>query len=209
MARQAVIRRKTHFEMHKGGGSKLRDFILGWQDGLVNVLGVILGVAAATNSFKVIIIAAFAAAFAESISMAAVAYTSFKAEFDYYKSELNREKNEVEKMPKAEEREVKDIYKGLGFSGVILEKIVKHITSNKKRWIDVMMSQELKLAPPKESPVVTAIVVGFSALIGSFIPVIPFLVLPVQAAIIPALIISSIVLFFRRLQSKNHSRKPN
>lgn len=195
MARQAVIRKKAHKEMH-AKGSWLRDFILGWQDGLVNVLGVILGVATATNSFKMVIIAAMAAAFAESVSMAAVAYTSFKAEHDFYKAEVNRETREMEEVPEKEKGEIREIYQHLDFKGSLLDKIVKHVVSNKNRWLNVMMEQELKLYPPKESPVFTAAVVGISALIGSFIPVIPFIFLPVHAAIIPTLIIASIVLFF-------------
>ncbi len=45
----------------------LREVILGGQDGLVNVLGVVLGVSAATNDLKVIIISGLAAAFAERL----------------------------------------------------------------------------------------------------------------------------------------------
>jgi len=41
------VMRARHIERHGGGGA-LSDVILGGQDGLVNVLGVILGVAAAT-----------------------------------------------------------------------------------------------------------------------------------------------------------------
>jgi len=195
MARQAVIRKKFLGEMHVKG-SWLRDFILGWQDGLVNVLGVVLGVAAASSEFRVVIIAAIAAAFAESISMAAVAYTSFKAEQESYLSEVNRERCEVETMPKREISEIRAIYRKLGFSGSLLERIVSHITSDKKRWVNVMMEQELKLQPQKESPILTAAIVGISAFIGSVIPVIPFLFLSVTDAIIPTLIISTIVLFF-------------
>ncbi len=74
--------------------------------------------------------------------------------------------------------------------------MVKHIVSNKKRWLDVMMAQELKLFPSNEKPLKTAAVVGLSALVGSFIPLAPYFFLSVQAALIPTLIISSIVLFF-------------
>src|SRR3989338_2406371 len=91
-------------EQHSNIGSKLRDFILGWQDGLVNVLGIILGVAAATTSTKIVLISGFAATFAESISMAAVAYTSMKAAGDYYKSERKRELNEVNTVPEIERK---------------------------------------------------------------------------------------------------------
>lgn len=65
----------------------LKDIILGGQDGIVNVLGLSLGVAEATNDVRVIIIAGLAGTAAESISMAAVAYTSAKASRDYYISE--------------------------------------------------------------------------------------------------------------------------
>lgn len=69
------------------GGNFLHDLILGGQDGLVNVLGIVLGMAAATQELRFILIAGLAATFAESISMAAVAYTSTKAESDYLTKE--------------------------------------------------------------------------------------------------------------------------
>ena len=65
-------------------GENLRDIILGGQDGLVNVLSIVLGMAAATHNTKIILVAGLAATFGESISMAAVGYTSMKAERDYH-----------------------------------------------------------------------------------------------------------------------------
>lgn len=185
-----------HKETHKDVGSRLRDFILGWQDGLVNVLGVTLAVATATNDFNIVIIAALAATFAESISMAAVAYTSFKAEADFYKAELAREKREIEEMPDEERREVREIYRKFGFRGELLNRVVKHITANKRRWIHVMMEHELRLFPPKVSPIKTAIVVGLSAIFGSLIPIVPFLLFSIGQAIWATLVLSTTVLFF-------------
>jgi VIT1/CCC1 family predicted Fe2+/Mn2+ transporter len=101
---------KYYKESHSKAGSKLRDFILGWQDGLVNVLGLVLGIATATQDTKLILISGLIAASAEAISMSAVAYTSTKTEIDFYKSELEREKREVGKMPEIERKEIKDIY---------------------------------------------------------------------------------------------------
>ncbi|MEE8113204.1 MAG: VIT1/CCC1 transporter family protein, partial [Nitrososphaerales archaeon] len=51
-----------------GTGSKLRDYILGSQDGLVNVLGLVLGLAIATRDLRIVLIGGLAAAFAESIA---------------------------------------------------------------------------------------------------------------------------------------------
>ena len=61
-------------EVHAiGRGKTLKEFILGAQDGIVNVLGLILGVAIATNEVKIVLVAGISALFAESISMGAVA----------------------------------------------------------------------------------------------------------------------------------------
>ena len=81
-------------EQHKQPGL-LSDFILGSQDGIVNVLGVILGVAIASQEFKIILAGGLAATFAESISMAAVAYTSTTARREFYIAEMEREKREM------------------------------------------------------------------------------------------------------------------
>ena len=64
----------------------LRDVILGGQDGLVNILGIVLGVIAGGGSTAVLLAAGFAAAITQSISMGAVGYTSAVSERDYYQA---------------------------------------------------------------------------------------------------------------------------
>ncbi|HIH20311.1 TPA: hypothetical protein HA244_03510 [Candidatus Micrarchaeota archaeon] len=178
-----------------GRGTKLRDAILGGQDGLVNVLGVILGVAAATYETRIVIIAGLAATFAESISMAAVAYTSTKAEEDFYRSQYEKEKAEVEKGSPTEVEEVREIYRRNGFGGKMLEAIVKKITSDKKVWLDFMMHEELGLDKPQGGAFNSALLVGVAALIGSVIPLAAFFFLPVTQAIYSSLVLSALVLF--------------
>ena len=45
----------SRIDPHRKGASGLSDIILGGQDGLVNVLGVILGVAAATSDPRIVL----------------------------------------------------------------------------------------------------------------------------------------------------------
>ncbi len=183
-------------EPHQLGHSVIREFILGWQDGLVNVLALILGIATAVSDAKIVIIAGLAATFAESISMAAVAYTSQKASWEFYKSELEREKREIKELPKIERKEIYDIYYAKGFRGTMLNKIVSHIVKDDKRWLDIMMKEELNLFPEQyEKPAKAAALVGFSAVIGSLIPLIPFLLLPVSGAVFASVVISITALF--------------
>jgi VIT1/CCC1 family predicted Fe2+/Mn2+ transporter len=84
----------------------LRDVILGGQDGLVNILGIILGVIAGGGSKAVLLAAGFAAAITESISMGAVGWTSAVAERDYYQAEQAREEAEIDATPEAERQEI-------------------------------------------------------------------------------------------------------
>ncbi|MBI4173230.1 MAG: VIT1/CCC1 transporter family protein [Candidatus Aenigmarchaeota archaeon] len=81
---RAKLRHKLH--KHNFARENLKDFILGGQDGVVNVLGIVLGVAVATQDSRIVIIAGIAATFAESVSMGAVSYTSSRAQREVYAS---------------------------------------------------------------------------------------------------------------------------
>jgi VIT1/CCC1 family predicted Fe2+/Mn2+ transporter len=70
---------------------RLRDVILGGQDGLVNVLGLSLGLYIAHASARVIIIAGLAAGCSEAVSMGAVAYTSARADKEIIKQKTTSE----------------------------------------------------------------------------------------------------------------------
>ncbi len=167
--------RVTRHIEHHGGGGALSDIILGGQDGLVNVLGVILGIVAATPDPRIIVAGGLAATFAESISMAAVAYTSTLADRDFYRAELERERYEIQAMPEAEREEVRQIYRAWGLEGEALEEVVRQITANEETWLQVMMADELKLQPVDEQRVLrSALIVGLAAVVGSLIPLIPF-----------------------------------
>lgn len=191
------ITNRRHIHQRDGVAESIKDVILGGQDGLVNVLGVILGVAAATLDVKYTIIAGLAATFAESISMAAVAYTSSKAAKEFYLSELKREEREVEEVPHLEKAEIRIIYKKKGFSGGLLNQIVNKITSNKRLWVNTMMAEELKMSEEDfENPVRSALIVGVSSLLGSFIPLLSFFLgLGIIKAVYLSVILSALVLF--------------
>jgi len=176
--------------------SGLSDIILGGQDGLVNVLGVILGVAAATHDPRIVLVAGLAATFAESVSMGAVAYTSTLADADFYESERAREFRHITEVPHLEKNEVHEIYIKKGFEGELLDRIVETITANEDVWVAVMMSEEHQLSPTdKRQAIKSALVVGLSAIVGSLIPLAPFAFLPVDLSMVVAVIITALVLF--------------
>jgi predicted membrane protein (TIGR00267 family) len=159
-------------------GELLSDIILGGQDGLVNTLGVILGIAAASSDFRIIVAGGLAGAIAEAVSMGAVGYTSEIAERDYYLSQLQREEREIDEIPHMEIQEVRDIYAKKGFKGELLEEVVKVITSDRQVWLDTMMQQELRLNPVEANrPLKAAVLIGLSSFVGAMIPLIPFILM--------------------------------
>jgi predicted membrane protein (TIGR00267 family) len=176
--------------------SALSDIILGGQDGLVNVLGVILGIAAATGDAYLVLVAGLAATFAESVSMGAVAYTSTVADADYYESEREREYRHIKQVPSLEREEIRSIYANKGFDSELLSKIVDTITANQDVWVAVMMAEEHQLQPVNRKHALrSALIVGVAAIIGSLIPLIPFMFLTVTSAMVLSIALSAVVLF--------------
>ncbi len=153
----------------------LSNFILGCQDGLVNVLGILLGLTAATSDVKLIFVGALAALGAESISMGAVAYTSTLSRRKQYLKEVNREKTEIKEVPHLERKEVRDVFQRWGYEGEELENVTNLIASRPKAWVEFMMSHELRLQPVDASePRRSFLVVLTSAVVGSIIPLVPY-----------------------------------
>jgi len=184
-----------HHEEHRQA-NWLRDVILGGQDGLVNILGIILGVIAGGGSKAVLLAAGFAAAITESISMGAVGYTSALSERDYYAAERGREEAEIDATPEAERAEIRDIYAAKGFSGELLDRVVDTITANREAWLDTMMDEELHLQPVQTPDILrSALVITVATLIGHMIPLLPFVWLSRKVALITAIVLSALVLF--------------
>src|SRR5438067_9267568 len=191
----AVASTSRHREHHRKTNWR-RDVILGGQDGLVNILGIILGVIAGGGTKTVLLAAGFAAAITESISMGAVGYTSSVSQRDYYSSEREREEQEITSMPDAEREEIREIYATKGFSGELLERVVDTITAHRDSWLSTMMDEELHLQPVESADIFrSAVVITIATLIGHLIPLLPFVWLPQTPALVLAFVLSALVLF--------------
>ncbi len=176
--------------------SLLGEIILGGQDGVVAVLGALLGVAAASASEKLVVAAGVATACADAISMAAVAYTSTQAQGDVYRSEVAREYRHIREVPTLEQAEVRDIYARKGFQGALLDRIVATIVADPDVWVAVMMAEEHHLLPVDRMHALgSALVVGVATMVGALLPVVPFFLFPVQVAMWSATAIAGGSLF--------------
>lgn len=164
-----------HVERHQKETSSIRDFVFGFGDGINTSLGIVAGVGGADVSSNIIILAAIVAMFTGAKAMAVQNYLAVKAQRQILQSEIEREKWEMENVPEAERQEIEDIYKAKGFSGNELVAIVNKITSDKKVWLDTMLTEELKLNfEIIGSPLKSAFRMFGSFLIGGILPIIPY-----------------------------------
>jgi predicted membrane protein (TIGR00267 family) len=177
-------------------GRWISDLVLGAQDGLVNTLGIVLGVAAASGSGRITLASGLAASVAEALSMAAVGYTSSLARGELYRSERAREYRHVESTPAAEREEIRVLFAAKGFEGELLDRVVDTICANKDVWVAVMMADEHHLVEvDHRASLRSTAVIGLASLGGALIPVAPFAVFSGTLASVVSLAASALGLF--------------
>jgi VIT1/CCC1 family predicted Fe2+/Mn2+ transporter len=179
----------------------IRDMILGGQDGLVNVLGLVLGLAVATGNSRIIVTAALAAMFAESIAMAGVAYTSRGAERDFAAEMRGRLSAELAADSAGRIAELRADLSAAGRTDAEIEAIARVAGEESRAWEAGFHRLDRAMAPVREAhPGRAAVVVGLSTIVGSSVPLVPFLILPIEAAAIVAVVGATVVLFVAGVQ---------
>jgi vacuolar iron transporter family protein len=161
---------------HSDYGSLLREAVFGVNDGLVSMLGIVAGVTASGLGHVHVVIAALVAAIAATVSMALGSYLSSRSENDFYASEIERERREIEELPEHEMQEIDEMYTEYGFAPDEVEMIKRRFAQNHELWLEFMLRDELGIIRSREErPVRNALVMAAAVLVGSMPPVLPFL----------------------------------
>ena len=169
------ISEPRHIEPHLKESTTMRDFVFGFGDGVNTSLGIAAGVGGADASSDIIILAALVAMFTGAKAMAVQNYLAVKSHRELLKSEIDRENWEIENRPEDERKEIEDIYKAKGFTGKDLDMIVNKIISDKKVWLNTMLTEELNLnLDIAGHPLKSALIMFVSFLVGGILPIIPF-----------------------------------
>ena len=154
----------------------LGEFVYGGIDGCVTTFAVVAGSVGAGLDSAVIIILGFANLLADGFAMSVGAYLSSKSNKDNYDKHRQIEIWEVENMPEAEREEIRDIYRAKGFSGDLLEQVVRVITSDKNRWVNEMMKDELEMIQEDKAPFYIGAVTYISFIFIGLIPLVIYVV---------------------------------
>ena len=162
----------------------LRAAILGANDGILSTASIIIGVAAASNTTsELVVLTGVAAIVAGALAMAAGEYVSVSSQADIEKSDLEREKWELENMPELELSELAKIYKKRGLDDELALEVAKQLTAHdalEAHARDELGINEITQAKPLEA----ALASGAAFIFGGALPLLVGFFAPLKSMVL-------------------------
>lgn len=157
--------------------NRIRAAVLGADDGIVSVSGLVVGVASATKSTSIIFAAGMAGLIAGALSMAAGEYVSVSSQRDSERAMLAKERYELKHYPEAELEELAALYEQKGLSPATARLAAKELTAkNAQR---AHFDAELGIDPDAlTDPWQAAVASAISFTLGAALPMLTINLLP-------------------------------
>jgi VIT1/CCC1 family predicted Fe2+/Mn2+ transporter len=156
----------------------LRAGVLGANDGIVSVAGLVLGVAGATTARGPIFTAGLAGLVAGAVSMALGEYVSVSSQRDTELAALAKEKRELREDPEDELAELAAIYEAKGLRPATARTVALELTSHDA--LAAHLEAELGIDPDElTSPWQAAGASALSFFLGALLPLVAILLPPV------------------------------
>jgi vacuolar iron transporter family protein len=176
---------------------EIREAIFGAQDGLVSTVAVASTVAGASADRFPILIAGIASALAGIFSMAAGEYMSSKSQKEIFDAQIAGEREEVAERPGEAEAEMAFMLEEDGLPAERATAVAGILARHPAVLLKTMVEKELGLTGEhaEGSPAQGAVVMGIAFGLGAAVPIIPYLILPVEGGIVASLLATGAVLF--------------
>jgi len=155
----------------------LRAAVLGANDGIISISSLAIGVAAASSTREPIVLATVAGLVAGALSMAAGEYVSVSSQTDTEKADIEREVQELEKMPEEELQILAQIYEKRGLKKETALQVAKEMTA--KDALEAHIRDELGINEISQAkPIQAALASGASFTVGGVLPLLVVLFAP-------------------------------
>jgi VIT1/CCC1 family predicted Fe2+/Mn2+ transporter len=176
---------------------EIREVVFGAQDGLVSTLAVVATVAAASGSTYAVIVAGVASGLAGIFSMATGEYIGSKSQREIFDAQVGEERHEIVERPGEAEAEVAYMLAEEGLGDEDAARVAAIMARHPEVLLRTMVSRELGIQVDAEHGGVLrgALFMGAAFGLGAAVPVLPFLFLPIAAAIPAAVVLTGLVLF--------------
>jgi VIT1/CCC1 family predicted Fe2+/Mn2+ transporter len=182
---------------HRGAsGNSLRAAVLGANDGLVSNFCLLMGVAGAGSGERAVILTGMAGLIAGACSMALGEWLSVSNARELAAAQIEREREEIEQTPEAEQHELALILQAKGLPKGEAQHAAHRIMGNKAAALDMLVREELGLDPEElgGNPW-TAAGVSFALFsLGALVPVIPLAVFSGRSGIAGCIAASGVAL---------------
>jgi vacuolar iron transporter family protein len=176
--------------------SRVREFVLGFQDGLLVPLAVVTGLAGATVTASTVIVGGLAEAAAGALAMGTGAYLSAQAENQLFKSEIATEQAEVLSQPEIEKEELRILLVEEGLSEESADTVTRLISTSPHSLMKTKVEKELGLSYGEATTEGgDAAVVGASYALAAFIPLWPYFFWKISTALPVSLLATAVALF--------------
>ena len=167
---------ESHF-IHRSNW--LRAAVLGANDGIISVSSLAIGVAAASSAREPVLLATIAGLVAGALSMAAGEYVSVSSQSDLEKSDIEREKAELEQMPENELKILGQIYERRGLKKETAQQVARELTEADA--LGTHVREELGINEMSQAkPFQAAFASGAAFTTGGFLPLIVTFLAPVN-----------------------------
>ncbi|WP_320814802.1 VIT family protein [Flavobacterium sp.] len=157
----------------------LRAAVLGANDGILSTSSIAIGVAAASEFREPVILATLAGLVAGALSMAAGEYVSVSSQTDVEKSDIERERIELEEMPELELQRLAEIYEERGLKKETALLVAKELTAHDA--LGAHVRDELGINEISQAnPLQAALASGAAFTVGGILPFLVTLLLPIE-----------------------------
>jgi len=182
---------EQHHDGFAGRLNWLRAGVLGANDGIVSVAGVVIGVAGATTQAGPIALAGAAALIAGALSMAGGEYVSVSTQRDTERAALRLEEWELRTYPQEELEELAGMYRERGLSEQLAQQVAEELTARDA--LRAHAESEFGFTPGDlTSPWTAALSSLISFTVGALLPLIAIL-LPIGPLRIPVTVVAVLV----------------
>jgi vacuolar iron transporter family protein len=168
---------EPHVEQNENRLNRLRAGVLGANDGIVSVAGIVVGVAGATIESGPILTAGVAGLVAGAVSMALGEYVSVSSQRDAERSMLAKEERELREDPQDELEELAAIYQAKGLAPETAMQVARELTEHDA--FAAHVEAELKIDPDDlTSPTQAAVTSAIAFTLGGLLPLLAILLPP-------------------------------
>jgi len=186
----------------------LRDAIFGLEDGMVSTLGALTGVAVGSQDHFVVVLTGLVVVAVESTSMGVGAFLSSRSFRQIEEGRLTEEKKQIKYDLPGEKKELLAMYLADGWPKALAEKMTITACKNRHLLIKEMSYRELGLFKiPKKQHLANGVFMFFAYVIGGFVPLSVYLLLPIKQALVVSLLVTLAGLFILGLVTANLAKR--